>query len=258
RYADAAMFRDKALGRNNYRYFTENRTNITVDRLECMNHLRAALANNEFVLHYQPKIEVLSGRVVGVEALLRWRRNDGSLASPAQFIPLAEETGLIVPIGEWVLREACRVSRGWQDRGYRPIPVAVNISPIQLERDDLMDTVTRVLQETGLTPHYLELEITESALMSDLTQSMRTLERMRELGVRSSIDDFGTGYSSLAHLKRFPVATLKIDRSFIQEITTDRHNAGIVQAIISLAHTLGLVVVAEGVETAEEYRHLSA
>src|SRR5690606_21538417 len=222
RYADAAMFRDKALGRNNYRYFTENRTNITVDRLECMNHLRAALANNEFVLHYQPKIEVLSGRVVGVEALLRWRRSDGSLASPADFIPLAEETGLIVPIGEWVLKEACRVNRAWQDAGHRPIPMAVNISAIQLERDDLVDTVTRVLDDTALTRHYLEVEISESALMSDVTQAIRTLEQLRDLGVRSAIDDFGTGYSSLAHLKRFPVDTLKIDRSFIRDITTDR------------------------------------
>src|SRR5690606_32717486 len=170
RYADAAMFRDKALGRNNYRYFTENLTNITGDRLECMNHLRAALANNEFVLHYQPKIEVLSGRVVGVEALLRWRRNDGSLASPAQFIPLAEETGIIVPIGEWVLREAYRASRESKERVYHTITDGVNTSPIELEREDDMNTGSPKLQNTGLRTHYLEQEITESALMSDLAQ----------------------------------------------------------------------------------------
>lgn len=258
RQADAAMFRAKALGRNNYRHFTANLSNKAFDRLEWINKLRNALANDEFLLHYQPKIEVLSGRIVGAEALLRWRVADGSMISPADFIPLAEEVGLIVPIGEWVLREACRMNRSWQNAGYRPIPIAVNISAIQLERDDLVDKVVQVLEETGLTPHYLEVEITESALMSDVNQSIHTLQRLRELGVRSAIDDFGTGYSSLAHLKRFAVDTLKIDRSFISNITQDRGNIGIVQAIISLAHTLGLMVVAEGVETPEEYRHLSA
>lgn len=258
RQADAAMFRAKALGRNNYRHFTANLSNKAFDRLEWINKLRNALANNEFLLHYQPKIEVLSGRIVGAEALLRWRTSDGSMISPADFIPLAEEVGLIVPIGEWVLHEACRMNRSWQNAGYRPIPIAVNISAIQLERDDLVDKVMHVLEETGLTPHYLEVEITESALMGDVNQSIHTLQRLRELGVRSAIDDFGTGYSSLAHLKRFAVDTLKIDRSFISNITQDRGNIGIVQAIISLAHTLGLTVVAEGVETPEEYRHLSA
>ncbi|NLC37375.1 MAG: EAL domain-containing protein, partial [Alcaligenaceae bacterium] len=233
-------------------------SNKAFDRLEWINKLRNALANNEFLLHYQPKIEVLSGRIVGAEALLRWRTSDGSMISPADFIPLAEEVGLIVPIGEWVLREACRMNRSWQNAGYRPIPIAVNISAIQLERDDLVDKVMHVLEETGLTPHYLEVEITESALMGDVNQSIHTLQRLRKLGVRSAIDDFGTGYSSLAHLKRFAVDTLKIDRSFISNITQDRGNIGIVQAIISLAHTLGLTVVAEGVETPEEYRHLGA
>ena len=258
RHADAAMFRAKALGRNNFRHFTANLSNKAFDRLEWINRLRNALTGNEFLLHYQPKIEVLSGRIVGAEALLRWRTSDGNMVSPADFIPLAEEVGLIVPIGEWVLSEACRMNRAWQNAGYRPIPVAVNISAIQLERDDLVDKVMRILDDTGLTPRYLELEITESALMGDVKQSIHTLERLRALGVRSAIDDFGTGYSSLAHLKRFAVDTLKIDRSFISNITQDRGNIGIVQAIISLAHTLGLTVVAEGVETPEEYRHLSS
>lgn len=258
RHADAAMFRAKSLGRNNYRHFTANLSNKAFDRLEWINRLRNALRNNEFLLHYQPKIEVLTGRIVGAEALLRWRTSDGTMVSPADFIPLAEEVGLIVPIGEWVLQEACRVNRSWQNAGYRPIPIAVNISAIQLERDDLVDKVMGILEETDLTPHYLELEITESALMGDVDQSIQTLQQLRCAGVKSAIDDFGTGYSSLAHLKRFAVDTLKIDRSFISNITQDRGNIGIVQAIISLAHTLGLTVVAEGVETPEEYRHLSA
>lgn len=258
RHADAAMFRAKALGRNNYRHFTVNLNNDGFDRLEWITRMRNALAHGEFLLHYQPKIEVLSGRVVGAEALLRWRTADGTLISPGEFIPLAEEIGLIVPIGEWVLAEACRTNRAWQNAGYRPIPVSVNISAIQLERDDLVSKVIQVLEETGLTARYLELEITESALMSDVDQSINTLNHLRELGVQIAIDDFGTGYSSLGHLKRFAVNTLKVDQSFIRNITNDRGNAGIVQAVISLAHTLGLTVVAEGVETPEEYRHLSA
>ncbi|MFA7668631.1 MAG: EAL domain-containing protein [Burkholderiaceae bacterium] len=258
RHADAAMFRAKALGRNNYRYFTANLSRDGTGRLDWINRLRNALANNEFLLHYQPKIEVLTGRVVGVEALLRWRTADGGMIPPGDFISLAEETGLIVPIGDWVLRQACLANSAWQAAGYHPLPVSVNISAIQLERADLVNKLTDVLAETGLPPQYLELEITESALMSDADQSIATLKRLRALGVRSSIDDFGTGYSSLSHLKRFAVDTLKIDRSFISNITTDRDNAGIVQAIISLAHTLGLTVVAEGVETADEYRYLSA
>lgn len=258
RHADAAMFRAKALGRNNFRYFTETQHNRSGSRLDWISRLRNAMVNGEFLLHYQPKIEVLTGRVAGAEALLRWRSSDGTMISPGEFIPLAEETGLIVPIGEWVLKQACLINREWQRAGRRPIPVSVNISAIQLERDDLVDKVTAVLKETGLTPQYLELEITESALMSDVDKSIRTLERLRQLGVHTSIDDFGTGYSSLAHLKRFPVDTLKIDQSFIRNITTDRGNAGIVQAIISLSHTLGLTVVAEGVETPDEYRYLSA
>ncbi len=258
RHADAAMFRAKALGRNNYRHFTATLNTSTVSRLDWVSRLRNALANDEFTLHYQPKIEVLTGRVVGVEALLRWRTADGTMISPGDFIPLAEETGLIVPIGEWVLNQACLINRQWQKAGRRPVPVSVNISAIQLEREDLVEKVTAVLHDTGLPPQYLELEITESALMSDVEQSIKTLSALRELGVRTSIDDFGTGYSSLAHLKRFPVDTLKIDQSFIRDITNDRGNAGIVQAVISLSHTLGLTVVAEGVETPDEYRHLSA
>ncbi len=258
RHADAAMFRAKALGRNNYRHFTANLSNRAFDRLEWSNRLRNALTQGEFLLHYQPKVEVLTGRIVGAEALLRWQTPNGESISPADFIPLAEEVGLIVPIGEWVLREACHMNRQWQCAGYRPIPIAVNISAIQLERADLVEKVIGILEETELTPRYLELEITESALMSDVSQSISTLERLRRVGVRSAIDDFGTGYSSLAHLKRFAVDTLKIDRSFICNITRDRGNISIVQAIISLAHTLGLTVVAEGVETPEEYRLLSA
>src|SRR5690606_1485004 len=190
RHADAAMFRAKALGRNNYRHFTVNLNNDGFDRLEWITRMRNALAHGECLLHYQPKIEVLSGRVVGAEALLRWRTADGTLISPGEFIPLAEEIGLIVPIGEWVLAEVCRTNRAWQNAGYRPIPVSVNISAIQLERDDLVSKVVQVLEETGLTARYLELEITESALMSDVDQSINTLNHLRELGVQIAIDDF--------------------------------------------------------------------
>src|SRR5690606_24406096 len=188
RHADAAMFRAKALCRNNFRLFTANLNNRAFDRLEWSTRLRNALAHGEFMLHYQPQIEVLTGRIVGAEALLRWHTSEAESISPADFIPSAEEVGLIVPIGEWVLREACRMNRQWQNSGYRPIPIAVNISAIQLERADLVEKVIGILEETELTPRYLELEITESALMSDVDQSISTLQRLRRVGVRSAID----------------------------------------------------------------------
>lgn len=256
KHADIAMFRAKQSGRNNFQFFSTEMNSAINGRLEMMTKLRRALADNEFTLHYQPKVQLASGKIIGAEALIRWQQPDGSMISPAQFIAVAEESGLIIPLGEWVLRTACAQLCAWQKAGHAAIPVSVNISPLQLERGNVVDMVTRILTETGLAPHYLELEITESVVMREVEKSFAILERLRALGVKISIDDFGTGYSSLSYLRRFPVNTLKIDQSFVRNISSDPNNAGIIQAIISLGHTLNLNVLAEGVETEEEFRFL--
>ena len=218
--------------------------------------LRAGIDRGEIVIHYQPQIRVQSGDVHGVEALARWNHPTLGLVSPDQFIPLAEESGLIVPIGEWVLRDACRQLRVWQDLGLPTLRVAVNISALQFRRLDLVDTVRRALADTGLAAKYLEIELTETAVMSDPEESVDTLERLSRMGVIVSVDDFGTGYSSMSYLRRFPIDKLKIDRSFITNVMTSADDASIVQAIISLAHGLRLKVVAEGVETADQVAFL--
>lgn len=256
KHADAAMFRAKQSGRNNFQFFAAEMNSAVNGRLEMMSSLRRALANGEFTLHYQPKVRLATGSIIGAEALIRWRTPDGNMISPAQFIPVAEESGLIIPLGEWVLRTACAQAFAWQKAGHAPIPVSVNLSPLQLERGNVVDMVTRILSETGLAPEYLELEITESVVMREVEKSFAILEQLKALGVKISIDDFGTGYSSLSYLRRFPVNTLKIDQSFVRNIVSDPNNAGIVKAIISLGHTLNLNVLAEGVETEEEYRFL--
>jgi diguanylate cyclase (GGDEF)-like protein/PAS domain S-box-containing protein len=256
--ADAAMFRAKELGRNNFQYFAAEMNSSVTDRLELLSSLRRAVACNDFVLHYQPKVNMLTRKLVGAEALVRWCSPHGVLVSPAQFIPLAEETGLILPIGEWVLRTACAQNVAWQRAGLPAVPISVNLSPRQLARENMVEMITRVLQSTGLAPHLLELEITENVVMRDVEKSFATLAKLKELGVKISIDDFGTGYSSLSYLKRFPVNTLKIDQTFVRDIATDQDNAGIVQAIISLGHVLKLNVLAEGVETEDQYRFLLA
>lgn len=256
RNADAAMYKAKELGRNNVEYFTAEMNLHANERLEVLNRLRHALMHEEFVLQYQPKVDLRSGRVVGAEALIRWHSAARGLVSPACFIPLAEESGMIVPIGEWVLRTACAQNVAWQRAGYAPLPVSVNLSPRQLVRNDVVRLVADVLASTGLDARYLELEITETVLMRDVDKSLTTLKRLKELGVKISIDDFGTGYSSLNYLKRFPVDTLKIDRSFVNDIVTDQDDAAIVKAVISLAHILNLQVVAEGVESEEQRRFL--
>ncbi|WP_229726253.1 putative bifunctional diguanylate cyclase/phosphodiesterase [Oxalicibacterium faecigallinarum] len=253
--ADSAMYKAKELGRNNFQYFAAEMNTSVTDRLELLNRLRQAIPNDEFVLHYQPKLNLNNGRIIGVEALIRWETPTGRV-SPASFIPLAEETGLIIPIGEWVLRTACRQNRDWQKAGYPPIPISVNLSPRQLARGDIVDLVSRVLQETELDARYLELEITESVMATDVDKSFAMLTELRALGVKISLDDFGTGYSSLSYLKRFPVDTLKIDQSFVRDIATSQDSAAIVKAIISLGHNLNLNVLAEGIETAEQSRFL--
>jgi EAL domain-containing protein (putative c-di-GMP-specific phosphodiesterase class I) len=211
--------------------------------------LRRALERDEFVLHYQPKVSFDTGRVTGVEALLRWQHPERGLVSPAEFIPLLEESGLIVQAGAWVLNAVCRQIKAWQNEGVAAVPVAVNISARQFVAPDLGGTVRRALEAHAVAAALLEVEITESAIMHNTEDAIRTLEYLQALGVQTAVDDFGTGYSSLAYLKRFPLRALKIDRSFVRDITTDPDDATITQAVISMAHSLGLKVIAEGVET---------
>ena len=253
--ADGAMYQAKTLGRNNFQFFTEETSSAYRERLRLHSGLRHAVERGEFELHYHPKVEVKTGEIVGMEALVRWRHPEKGLVQPADFIPAAEETGLILPIGNWVLREACRQNKAWHDRGLTKLRVAVNISALQFQRN-LLDTVGKALQGSGLDPRHLELEITESVVMQNAAEAVLTLEQLSRMGVHISIDDFGTGYSSLSYLKRFPLQTLKIDRSFIREITQDPDDASIVSAIIALAHNLRLKVVAEGVETKEQLAFL--
>ena len=256
RHADSAMYKAKEIGRNNFQYYSADMNLNATERLDMLNSLRRAVANGEFLLHFQPKVRLLSGKVVGAEALVRWECPGRGMVPPSDFIALAEESGLIIDIGAWVLRTACAQSLAWQQAGYPALPISVNLSPKQLARDDLAALVADTLRCTGLDPACLELEITESSVMRDVDKSLATLLRLKELGVKISIDDFGTGYSSLNYLKRFPVDTLKIDRSFVSDIAIDQDDAAIVKAVISLAHILNLSVVAEGVECEEQRRFL--
>lgn len=252
--ADTAMYRAKESGRNHFQFYTAEMNTLIRERMAIENGLRHALAADEFVLHYQPQMDIRTGKMVGVEALVRWAHPDKGLISPAVFIPVAEESGLIVPLGEWVLRTACRQRKLWQDAGLPHIRVAVNLSARQFREPHLAEMVTRALADAELDPHsdHLELELTESLLMKDMEASLVTLQALHEMGVCLSIDDFGTGYSSLSYLKRFPIHTLKIDQSFIRDIMTDPKDAAIAATIVALAHNLELNVIAEGVETAEQ------
>lgn len=249
RKADTAMYRVKASGKNGYRFFSAEMTVATLQRLVLENDLRKAMDNGEFVVHYQPRVNCLTGGPTGMEALVRWRRGGGTLVSPAEFIPLAEETGLIVPIGEWVLRTACAQTKEWLDRGLPPLRVSVNISARQFRDPGLIAMIERTLAETGLQAGYLELELTEGLAMENVKETIATLRVLDDMGVAIAIDDFGTGYSSLSYLKRLPLRYLKIDQSFIREVTTDADDAAIAKMIIEMGRTLQLSVVAEGVET---------
>jgi len=253
-----AMFRAKDLGRNDYQFFTAEMNAKVREKLQLECGLRRALEREEFLLHYQPKVDLASGEVTGVEALLRWRRGDGELIGPDQFIPLLEETGLIVPVGEWVLNQACTQIKAWQDAGVPDITVAVNLSARQFQSKDLVDMVQRVIKSSGIDPRLLELELTESQLMRNPDEAIGVLGRLRGMGVSLSVDDFGTGYSSLSYLKRLPLNTVKMDRSFVSEIDSDPDDASIARAIITLAHGLKLKVVAEGVETEAQMAFLAA
>ena len=255
-HADEAMYFAKQRGRNSYQFFNHDMSVFSQDRLELENDLRRALALNQMEVHYQPKSEVQTGRVSSVEALLRWRHPTRGLVSPTEFVPLAEECGLILSIGEWVLRESCKQARAWQRAGMPFIRIAVNVSPIQFRQSNFLQAVHAALLEFDLEPQYLEIELTESTVMGNAEGSIEILEQLSRMGVVVSIDDFGTGYSSMSYLRKFPIDKLKIDRSFISELTTNPADASIVKAIISLAHSLRLKVVAEGVETAEQLQCL--
>lgn len=246
---DAAMYSAKKQGGNCYRVYTSDMNAKAFERLSLETSLRHALERKELVLYYQPKMNLSTGKTSGMEALLRWNHPEMGLVPPDKFIPIAEETGLIVPIGEWVVRTACAQNRAWQDAGLPPLRVAVNLSARQCRQKDLVETISLILKETGMEPHFLELELTEGVLIENTHTTNSILTELRDLGVQISIDDFGTGYSSLSYLRRLPINTLKIDISFIRDITADPDDGAIATAIIALAHSLRLKVVAEGVET---------
>ncbi len=252
KHADTAMYRAKEHGQNNYQLFAPTMNTKIMERLALENSLRYALKRKEFIVFYQPQVDTEAGQIIGMEALVRWQHPERELIPPAQFIPLAEETGLIVPIGKWVLHTACAQNKAWQDAGYAPMRVTVNLSAYQFRQHNLVETITHILHATGLNPHWLELEITESVAMQDVDFTIAVLRDLRKMGIWLAIDDFGTGYSSLNYLKRFPIHTLKIDRSFVRDITSNPEDAAIVSTIIVLGQSMKLSVIAEGVETEEQ------
>ncbi|MHB8248280.1 MAG: putative bifunctional diguanylate cyclase/phosphodiesterase [Acidithiobacillus sp.] len=259
--ADTAMYHAKEGGRNNYQFFEPDMNVQAVERHSIEGGLRRALERQEFMLHYQPKIDLETGTISGVEALVRWQHPQRGLILPEQFVWIAEDCGLIVPIGAWVLREACQQAQAWQDAGLPPIPVAVNISAVQFRHKDFLESLAVILKDTGLAPHYLELELTESVLMHDADFTTSILKALKAMGMRLAIDDFGTGYSSLSYLTRFPIDTLKIDQSFLRDIThatADSDDAAIVAAVVSMGKSLHQRVIAEGVETREQLAFLQA
>jgi len=257
-HAEAAMNQAKQQGRGLLRFFSPEMSRRARERLRLEAELRHAIEHDELLLHYQPQIDLKRGEIVGVEALVRWRHPQHGLVPPNEFIPLAEESGLVVGLGRWVLRHACRQIQVWLDAGLAPRQTAVNVSAVQLSQGYLVEDVRATLNETGIPPERLELEITESFVMADRDQSFKSLAGLRELGVRLSIDDFGTGYSSPAYLQQIAVQKLKIDLSFVRDVTTNSGNASIVRAIIALGRSLGLEVLAEGVELPEQAEYLRA
>jgi diguanylate cyclase (GGDEF)-like protein/PAS domain S-box-containing protein len=250
--AETAMHRAKELGKNNFQTYSISMNAKATDRLAMESSLRHALERQEFLLHYQPQVDLKTGRIVGMEALVRWQRPEIGLISPAEFIPILEETGLIVPVGEWILRTACNQNRAWQEDGFPGLRIAVNLSPRQFKQMDLAETVKRILQESHLDADCLELELTENLLMQYTDTTLATLSEWDRMGVRLTIDDFGTGYSSLSYLKRLPIHTLKIDRSFVSDIHASTDDGAIAKAVIAMAHSLKINVVAEGVETLDQ------
>jgi diguanylate cyclase (GGDEF)-like protein/PAS domain S-box-containing protein len=255
RHADVAMYHSKQNGRNEFRFFSPEMNAHVIERVQMENMLRRALERGEFVLDFQPEVDIATGRTLGVEALIRWRHPERGLLLPHEFLPVAEESGLIVPIGEWVLREACRQARSWRDQGF-PVVVSVNLSGAQFLHEGLVRYVDAALSSSGLEPHFLDLEITEGVIMNGAPSTAKTVEALQSRGVQFTIDDFGTGWSSLSSLRRFPLSKLKIDRSFVEDIPRASQDAALIPAIIALARSLKLRVVAEGVENAEQLRFL--
>jgi diguanylate cyclase (GGDEF)-like protein len=252
RNADMAMYRAKAEGQNSFQFYVPNMQEQSFQRLVMENNLRRALENEELITYYQPQVDIKTGHIVGLEVLLRWKHVTLGSISPSQFIPLAEETGLIIAIGNWVLRNACLQAIAWQNIGLVPIQIGVNLSIKQLQQKDFLSSLKQILEETNFDPHYLELEITEGIMMDNIAEKIVLLNQFRQMGIRLSIDDFGTGYSSLLYLKNLPVDTLKIDKSFIEHIVHKKQDKSIVASIINLSHNLNLTVIAEGAETKEQ------
>lgn len=250
--AEIAMHRAKEKGGNQYQLYHEEMNQVAFENLIMETNLRKALIQNEFLMYYQPQIELKTGKLAGAEALVRWKRMGTELVPPGQFIPLAEETGLILAIGQWVLEESCRQIKEWMDCGYDLIPIAVNLSGKQFSQTGILELIRQILEQTELHPAYLTLEITESITIKNEEEAFAILSQIKSMGIDIAIDDFGTGYSSFSYLKKFPADKVKIDQSFIREIHTSPQDAAIVEAIIQLAHHLGFLVVAEGVEKPEQ------
>jgi diguanylate cyclase (GGDEF)-like protein len=254
--ADIAMYQAKAEGKNNFQFYSEKLNANSLERLTLESSLRHALERDEFRLHYQAKRDIASGRITGMEALLRWEHPDLGTVAPMQFIPLAEETGMIIPIGKWVLKTACLQGVAWRNQGLPQLSIAVNLTARQFGDEQLLADVTAILASTGMDPHFLEIELNESLLIHNVENTLRILTGLKALGIRIAVDDFGTGYSSLAMLQRFPLDTIKIDRSFMRDIIGTSQDTGLADAIIALGKSLSLTVVAQGVETKEQADHL--
>jgi len=255
-HADVAMYRAKGMGRNTFQFYTSAMNAHFLERLSLEKDLRHAVERQEFLLHYQPQVDLYTGRIIGMEVLIRWQHPELGMVLPNRFINLAEETGLIGQIWAWVVRTACAQTKAWQRAGYGNLHIAVNLSARQFTQQNLVQSIAAILAQTGLEPHFLEIELTESLVMTDVEQAIGILRDLKALGVQMSIDDFGTGYSSLSYLKRFSIDVLKIDQCFMREIAINSDDAAIVKLIISLAHNLKLRVIAEGVETQEQLTYL--
>ncbi|MDH5471740.1 MAG: EAL domain-containing protein [Gammaproteobacteria bacterium] len=256
--ADAAMYYAKDQGRNNFQYYTQSMNEAAAQQLILGNNLRKALSNNEFHIYYQPQVSVITGQVIGLEALVRWQHPEKGFISPALFIPLAEETGQIQAIGEWILRQACLQGAKWIKQGFKPLIISVNLSAKQLRQSNLNKMIKNILTETEMPARYLGIELTESAIILEPDMALDRLNKIKSLGIKLSLDDFGTGYSSLSYLKRFPIDTLKIDQAFIKDVKNDPEDAALVKAIIAMGHGMGMDIIAEGVELQEQLEFLGA
>ena len=256
KHAEIAAYHAKEQGRSRYMFYNSSLSARAFEELSLENNLRAALAKQEFMLYYQPQVDLRTGKIIGVEALLRWKHPKLGMVAPSKFIPFAEQSGLIIPIGEWVLRTACMENKTWNRKGFPKVRMAVNLSAIQFQQGNMMEVVSEILQKTEIEPSYLELEITESILMKDPEGALKLLHQLKDIGIRISLDDFGTGYSSLNYLKKFPIDKIKIDQSFIRDVAKEEEDRVIVKTIIGLSKNMGLRVIAEGVETKEQLRFL--